>query len=245
MKSIPLGTAKNHPADKRKRLQKLQEGLSSINIGFAIAYGLFAYAGSYRKATNATDVIQRILETFSRFRRQLAPFTPHSETKSDLLRDAIVNEALFVALVFSTSLLLYFLLRQCVRPGPTTLFFAATSGLSALISVPCCWLYIVHATWGLQYSFLSFARYGTTCLSELVIAAGLLYLFWDRALWLSTVVFIVHYAVWIVIIGERDNGTFIAPALASLPLSIVFPLSGFVWLRYVRMVRNEAISQAG
>jgi hypothetical protein len=245
MKSIPLERAKDHPADKRELLQKFQEILFSMNVGFAITYGLFAYDGSSRIATNAPDVIQRILETFSRFRRHVAPFTVHLRTKSDLLRDAIVYEAFFVALVLSVALLLYFLVRLCVRSIRATVFFAAASGLAALIAVPCCWLYIVHATWGFRDSFLSFEGYGSTCLSELVIAAGLVYFFRDRALWYGTVAFTLHYAVWIVVIGERDHGNFIAPVLASLPLSIVFPLSGFVWLRYVRMLRNEVISQGG
>ena len=241
LKSIP---PQGHRADKRERLQRFQEILFSMNIGFAITYGLFAYDGSSRIAANAPDVIRGILETFSRFRRHLAPFTVHLRTKSDLLRDTILYEAVFVALVLSVTVLLYFLVRLCVRSNRATVFFAATSGLAALIAVPCCWLYIVHATWGFRDS-LSFAGYGTTCFLELVIAGGLIYFFRDRALWYGTVVFTLHYAVWIVVIGERDYGTFIAPVLASLPLSIVFPLSGFVWLRYVRMLRNEGISQAG
>jgi hypothetical protein len=221
MDHIPPEGVKGHPAKRPARVEKFQEILFSLNIGYAVAYALFVYDRSCRIAMNAPEVVLRILETFSSFRSHVAPFIVHLRTKSDLLRDTVIYESGFVVVVITVTLLLYFLLRLCV----------------------CCWLYIVHATWRPQDSFLSFALYATPRLSELIIAAALLYLVRDLAPWCGAIVFTLHYIVWIVVVGERDHGNFIAPVLASLPLSTIVPLSGFAWLRYVKMLRNQRISQ--
>jgi hypothetical protein len=78
--------AKNDQAHKRNRAQNSQEVLFSMNIGFAVAYALFAYDSSSRIAVNASRGIRDLLQAFGQTLRRIAPLGVHMRTKAQLSR---------------------------------------------------------------------------------------------------------------------------------------------------------------
>ena len=225
---------KNDQAHKRNRVQDSQEILFSMNIGFAVAYALFAYDGSSRIAVNAPRGVRDLLQALGRTLRRLAPLGVHMRTKAQFLRSAVIDEVVFIVFLSAIALLLYWVARSFRQSHGGRFVFAAISGLTALSAVPGCWLYIVRATW-FDYEPLTFWRsYGYISVLEIVVAGGLLYLVRDQATWRGTLVLALHYVFWAAAIAGRHYCNFIAPIIVSLPLSFVFPLSGFAWLRYVR-----------
>jgi hypothetical protein len=133
------------------------EILFSMNIGFAVAYALFAFDGSHRIAVHTSEIVRDLLDAFSRMLLRIAPLAVHLRTRS-----AIIREAVFVALMFGIALLLYLLVRSFVRTADARLAFAAISGPATLIALPACWLYIVYATWGFKDDPVTFwGTYGS------------------------------------------------------------------------------------
>jgi len=230
---------KNDQAHKRNRTQNFQEVLFAMNIGFAVAYALFAYDGSSRIAVNAPRGIRDLLQAFGQTLGRIAPLGVHMRTKAQLLRSAVIGEVVFIVLLSAIALLIYLVVRSFRQSNGNRFVFAAISGLAALSAVPGCWLYIVLATW-FDYEPLTFWRsYGYISVLEIVVAGGLLYLVRDQAIWRGTLVLALHYVFWAAAIAGRDHGNFIAPIIVSLPLSFVFPLSGFAWLRYARTLQAQ------
>jgi hypothetical protein len=230
---------KSDQAHNRNRVQSSQEILFSMNIGFAVAYALFSYDGSSRIAVNVSTRVRDILESFSQMLRHIAPLSVHMRTKAQQLRSAVIDEFVFMALLTAIALLLYSGARAIGRSNHGRFLVAAISGLAALAAVPGCWLYIVHATW-FNYEPRTFWRsYGYISILEIAVAGGLLYLVRNQAIWRGTLVLALHYVFWVAAISERNYGNLIAPIIVSLPLSLVFPLSGFAWLRYVRTLQAQ------
>lgn len=221
-------------AYKQNKAQRLQEILFSLNIGFAVVYALFAFDGSSRVPVHASKGPREFLESFQLMLGRIAPLGVHNRTKSEWVRSGIIREAAFGALALGATLLIFLLVRLIARSIARRSIFAVISGLTALVALPGCWLYIVYVTWGLDDPLPFWDTYGSISVLEIAIAAGFLYLVRDQAIWCGILVFSLHYIFWVLVIGGRDYGAFIAPVTMSIPLSVVFPISGFVWLRYVR-----------
>jgi hypothetical protein len=217
--------------NNRKRLLKT---VFSLNIGFAITYALFAYDGSSYIATNAPNGVQNVLEAFGNVLRRVAPLVVHMRTKSEHLRSEIVREGLFLALVLVVALVVYSLVLLLGRTSAGQLLLAPVSAITTLIAVPGCWLYIVHATWRGSEPRTFWASYGYAFILEAAVASGLVYLFRNQSNWRGTLVFALHYIFRVgLVLWDRD---WLAPVAISIPLSLVFPCSGFAWLRYAQAV---------
>lgn len=210
----------------------------SMNIGFAIAYALFAYSGSWHLPSRASKLGGHVLESFSAWLSHIAPTIVSGRTKAEVVNSALIREAVFIGIVIAIAVTCYSIVLLCAKSGNAKSMFATVSGLSAIAAVPVCWLYVVHATWGDPPTFWS--TYGTIGILELTAAVGLVYLVRDRPLWNGAVVLVLHFGFWVVAVVERDFGNFIAPVDASLPLSFVFPFSAIAWLRYLQVTRRSA-----
>ena len=134
-----------------RTIRRLDESAFSANIGFAITYALFAYDSVSRLPVNASANSGRLLEAFSRMLFHLAPLVVHMRTKADLLRSVLVREGLFIAVMFVTATLIYWVVRLSTSRAAERSYFNTLAGASALVAVPFCWLYIVHATWLISF----------------------------------------------------------------------------------------------
>jgi hypothetical protein len=221
------------PVGNNKKVERLNEILFSLNIGFGIAYALFAYEESFRIA-DAPKRVRELLEGFARTLGSIASLAVSGRTRSEYLRSALIREAIFVGLVLGIAILLYVTVRFFVRAAGGFVF-APISGIAALVAVPGCWLYITHATWSVYDPGILSTAYGSAFALEVAIAGGILYLVRHQAIWCGTLVFALHYIFWVLLMGVRSS----APVIVSIPLSVVFPCAGFAWLRYVRVLQSE------
>jgi hypothetical protein len=103
-------------------------------------------------------------------------------------------------------------------------------GFTALVAVPGCWFYMIEITrpGNLRQTFWS--TYGTVFVLEMIVSGVLLYFLRNRSLWWGILLFMFHYAFWVFVMGGING----ALGFASIMLSPVFPLSGIVWLRYMK-----------
>jgi hypothetical protein len=218
---------------KTGRVPRLHPWLFSLNIGFAIMYALFAYEGSSHLA-DAPKSVRDLLEAFASILARIASLVVSGRTRSEYLRSVLIREAVFVGLVLGVALLLYLLVHFFVRAAARRIVFAAIAGIAALIAVPGCWLYIVHATWSIYDPGTFWGTYGYISVLEIAVAGGVLYLVRGGAVGWGILAFALHYIFWVLVIGERSA----APVLVSIPLSLVFPCSGLAWFFYARQLRG-------
>ena len=219
---------------RRNIAQRFSGIMPSANVGFAVAYALFAYYGCSRTPAHASVKVQGLLEVFDRMLQSIAPLGTHMRSRRELVRSEIIEEVVFIAIMFGVALLIYVLARPFARISANRFASSLIFGVTALAAVPLCWLYIVYATWGVRDQSTFWHAYGFVDLVELVASGALLVLLRNRSTYYGMLVIAVHFVFWVVTICERDNGNFIAPIIVSLPLSLVFPGSALVWLSRVR-----------
>jgi hypothetical protein len=173
----------------RNRVQRLYEILFPMNIGFAIAYALFAYEDSSRIATHSSTGVRDLLQAFAGMLKRIAPLGVHMRTRSELLRSRITREAVFVALVWVIALIVYLLILLINKIDFGRLVLTSASGVAVLIAVLGCWLYIVHATWNSYEPRTLWDTYGYKSVLEIAAAGGLLYVVRNQEVWRGTLVF--------------------------------------------------------
>lgn len=218
----------------------VQLSLFSLNIAFAIVYALFAYDGSSYLAVHGPDSVQDSLQAFRTVLSTIAPLAVEMRTKSQHLRSVLTREGLFLVLVIAIALPLYFLVRSLERTAVSRVLLVPISAIMTVIFLPACWLYIVYATWRTVEGPSFWAAFGTIFVLETAVAGALVYFFRNQAIWLGTLVFAFHYVFWAALILRQ--GHLLAPLAISLPLSLVFPWSGYAWLRHVQESRQHQTS---
>ena len=207
--------------------------LISLDIGFAIVSALFIYEGACHVA-DAPKIVRECLEGFVRMLFHVAPLGVHGRTRSELLRNGAIREAVFVCLTFAVALLVYPLTKLMVQTDLRRRVFMPLSGVAAFGAVPACWLYIIHATWGI-YEPTSFAlAYGYSSLLEITVAGGLLYLVRNQPIRYCGTVCVLHYIFWMTLMFKH----FLYDSLVGLPLSLLFLWSETAWLRVAGMQRD-------
>jgi|ERR1700693_87829 len=232
----------NDSAKTNSRITWLHQILFSLNIGFAVAYALFAYDGSSHIAMYGPKDVRDFLEAFSQMLTRIAPLIMHMRTKGEILRSEMIREGLFIALTLSIALLLYLFVKPFARTPVGKLVFVPIPGIAAVIAAPACWLYIVHTTGRALEADFFWGTSGYMFVLEAVLAGKCIYLVRNQAIWIGSLVFLLHYAFWI-LIAFRD-GHFLAPISSSIPISLAFPCSGIAWLRYVRALRPDGSPSA-
>jgi hypothetical protein len=206
----------------------------SANIGFAVAYALFAYDSSRHLPVNASALMGKFLEAFSGMLYRIAPLAVSMRTKAEHLRSVQLRECLFIAAMVGVAIVVYF--GVSLFSGPSAASgsgFHTIAGASAIVSVPLCWLYIVHATWLVRpWEPRNFwDACGTRSALELCAAVTLLYMARNRSIRYGVVLVVLHFVWWIFAVCQLYGGCWFVALYVALPLSLVFPISGLTWLR--------------
>jgi hypothetical protein len=215
-----------------RSMKRLNESLFSLNVGFAVAYALFAYDGSWYIALRGPDFIRKVLVGFSTTLLRIAPVVVHMRTKGAILRSNLIREGVFLILIFGVALFLYLFVCAFERNRLAELIFRYISGITALIAVPGAWFYVVNTTRRVSDPDMFWGTSGYIFLLEVTIVGGLIYLLRNQPVWRGTFVFALHYLFWVFIVV--CDGHFLAPSVMSVLLSFLFPYSGFAWLGYFR-----------
>lgn len=227
-----------HTTGDEGQAKLLRDRLLSLNLGFAVAYGLFAYVGGSYIATDAPKAVRDFLDAFAGILVRIAPLTVHLRTRTQLLRSEIIREVVFLGLVSGIGLFMYGLVRALGRITISNLILPPISGLAALVAVPGCWLYIVHATWNRYDPGTFWGSFGLLFLLEAAVAGTFIYFLRNQPVWRGTVVFAFHYLFWVFLVVRQ--GRVLAAVTLAVPLSLVFPWSGYAWLRYVQKSRLQS-----
>lgn len=221
---------------KTDRVLFLHECWFSLNIGFAIAYALFSYEGNGNRAIHASQPVRDFLDAFGALLFRIAPLGTNKPW-SVLHRNFQIWEVGFITVMLGIGMILFLSLRFFARTPACRSVFGPMSGLAALIAVPACWLYIVHATWSVYDPGTFWGTYGAVFALEVAISSGLLYFVRNQAIWRGTLIFALHYIFLVIVMGQRSG----VPVVVAMPLSLVVPCSGFAWLCYVQAQRSHEI----
>lgn len=220
------------------RIQRFQEVLFSLNIGFAITSSLFIYDAAHHLA-DAPRILRECLDSFAGMIGNVASLALHQGHEVHLARNELIRESIFLGLTLGIALLLYFPVRLTAERPAATRIFASVSCITALMAVPIFWLYIVHATWSIDEPKSFGATYGYAGISELVIIAAVVYLVRNQPVWRGATVFAIHYVFWMLLMLRHLFSPFV-----GLPLSVVFPASGITCLLWVRSVSPRGGGQS-
>jgi hypothetical protein len=215
---------------------RLQLKCFSLNIAFAVTSVLFIYEGGHHLA-DAPKFIRSCLEGFARVLSYIAPLAFHQHRMVNFLHSELIREVVFLGLTLGIAFLLYFPVRLLTRGSASRAVFVPLSGVAALMTVPACWLYIVHATWNTYYEPKTFGEtYGLVSVLEVIVICALVYIVRNQPIWRGAVVFGLHYIFWMLVMLRH-----LYIPLVGLPLSFVFPGSGVVWLRYIRALPSRTV----
>src|SRR6476646_4315094 len=147
---------------------------------------------------NVPKIMRDCLEGFARMLVHIAPLVVHGRTKSELLRNEVIREAIFVGLTFAVAIFLYPLTNRMMQTDLRRTVFIPLSGVAAFGAVPACWLYIVHATWSI-YEPTSFAlAYGYASLLEVIVVGILLYILRNQPIGYGRTLCVLHYVFWMI-----------------------------------------------
>lgn len=225
---------------EEKRTRFLNEALLSMNVGFAIAYSLFAYGANFYLPTFAPIPVQSFLRAFDHWFLRIAPLVV-SVSPEMHRRSIFMWEFGFVIVTLGLAAIVFGFWKMLAHTRIAGFVVDPLPGITALLAVPGCWLYLIEITRpGPQFQQGLWTSYGLFFAVEMCVAGILVCVVKSRGLWLGGLVFICHYALWIYVIG-RVSGI---PSLSSILLSVVFPLSGIAWLRYSRLLRTSELAGA-
>ena len=208
----------------------LHEALFSLNIGFAVAYGLFTYMNS----TRGGSLGQRVVSTFNE--------------SFHLNKNGTVGLALAFVVPMAGLALFLFLLLLLLRFGAPALarvILDPVACLTALGAAPACWIYaILRVRPGLVWfnGYPAWPRESGFTFLCIEVSAMLVLLYSARGyrtpLWGSLAFLTVHYAFWAWYMWPDIVHRFwLIPSLAWT--AIVFPCSGLTWLFYVSENRKK------
>jgi hypothetical protein len=221
----------NQKTQRERRIRLATEVLLSLNLGFGVAYALFAYITDWYFASYAPRPIQKLLEWWGRSFLKVAPLIV-SLPPNVRLRSVILWEVGFVVVMIVVGAFIFGLGRLLRRTPVGHFVLGPIAGFTALAAVPGCWFYMIEITRPgpeLRQSF--WPTCGAFFALEMTAAVVLVYLFRKRSLWWGTLIFVVHYLVWVCVMGAISG----PPNFGSVVLSPIFPLSGIVWFRYARL----------
>jgi hypothetical protein len=211
-----------------RRIDNLSSGLLCLNIGFAMTFAAFICAtGSYHPVY-ASRWMQEYLSGFQAFLDHVAPLRADQPLVM-LHRSWIIRELLFIGMMSATAMVVF--LPELILPRTAVLrgqSIRSLAGGTIVVGVPLSWLYLVKATGvGLAEPRTFWSTYGILFGGEFALVVCLLYLFRHRTIRLSRLVFFLHFVFWAVVVASQTG----PPVIVSIPLSIIFPWSGLVWLK--------------
>ena len=227
----------------------LHEFMFSLNIASAFAYALLVYVSrSQASWTPLNDSTYYFLRSAFQINDLLHLPSTNPVSTDTVARDYLSRwsqageEFLVLITVFGVAALVSLLLRLTAGTSAYRVVLRRVAGLSALFGVPFCYLYVSKRTWNWASEPFSMRHYTFWQSAPPIVFAGeilcvgiLFAIYRKRSIptWTSGVFLLVHYAFWVLVLWSEvriNLYRLYAPHL----LLLFFPLSGIVWLLYVR-----------
>ena len=216
-------------------LTKVHEALFSLNLSFAIMYGLIAYTYAGVAPVQSALIFllpgkHLILDTSIWVNRflQLDPLS------------SVGREIVWVALVVATATFIFLVIKLLAWKSLSTPVLWLAGGVTALVAFPAFWLYALHAAWVPDPVLYPFWRSAECSLFLIEIPAVCAFFFlsqrWSLPMWCQVLVLVIHCAWWTIFLWPSPHMTLWSPKL----FVIVFPCAGITWLLYMRNVRGQS-----
>jgi hypothetical protein len=216
--------------------RRLHEALFTINIAFALIFGVLTFEHSSTKVIKPQGLTRYFLVPCWRLYIVGAYDINQSLHLPVLVEPG--REMAALGMMLCVGLLAFLLLRLLAHTSAIHTVLDPVGGLFALALVPALWLHALQATWpdtGGQLPFWKSPPWNIFVL-EIALICGFLYLARPRA-WILASVLGVHYALWITLMSPY----IFWPSLWVPKLFIViFPASGFAWYLYVLERRRSS-----
>lgn len=235
-----------HRADS---IRALHEFAFSLNTSSALGFALLDYISTNQASTMpASDLTYYFLRSAFRINDLL-----HLPSTTPVSTDAVAREFpsrwsqvgeefLILATVFGAAAFLLFLLRLVAGTSAYQLILGRVAGLTALFALPVCYLYSANLIWKRASGRLSMGPYTfwlsvpQIFLGAEILCLGILFaMYRKRSIpdWTSRGLLCVHYAFWVFVLWPEDRVS-LYRLYAPYLLVLAFPLSGILWLRYLR-----------
>ena len=249
----PLKEALRH---KGNNILTLHECLFSLNIASALGYACLVYISTNQASTiPANDSTYYFLRSTFRANDLL-----HLPSTNPVSTDAVArefasrwsqfgDELVILVTTFAVASIVLFLLRFSAGTSAYRLALSRFAGLTALFAAPVCYLCVSRLTgkWASEpFSMRHYTFWKSSppiVFAAEILCLGILFAIY-RKLRLSTrtscAFLFVHYAYWVMVLWPEawiSTHRLYAPYL----LVLAFPLSGIVWLRYLKSLDFSAV----
>ena len=234
----------------------LHEFMFSLNIASAFAYALLVYVSrSQASWTPLNDSTYYFLRSAFQINDLLHLPSTNPVSTDTVARDYLSRwsqageEFLVLITVFGVAALVSLLLRLTAGTSAYRVVLRRVAGLSALFGVPFCYLYVSKRTWNWASEPFSMRHYTFWQSAPPIVFAGeilcvgiLFAIYRKRSIptWTSGVFLLVHYAFWVLVVWPEvwvSTQRLCAPYL----LVLAFPLSGILWLSYLKSLDFHAV----
>jgi hypothetical protein len=240
------------------RVFRLQEIMFSLNIAAAFAYALLVYLSKNLGAfAPANDSMYYFLRSAFKIDDLLHVPSTNPISTSALAREypsrasQIGDELLILIFVLAAASLVLLLLRITTGRSGYRIMLSRVAGATALFAMPACFLLVLGLTWKWRSEPLSVPSYPIWQNPRLIVFAaeilsfGILFGIRNRhsiPAWILNTLLSLHYAFWVAVLLPEvriSMYTLYAPYF----LLLLFPLSGIVWLRYLKTPQSHAAGE--
>jgi hypothetical protein len=242
------------------RISGLHEVMFCLNIAAALGYALLVYLSKNLGAfTPANDSMYYFLRSAFKIDDLLHLPSTNPISTSALAREypsrasQIGDELLILTLVLAAASLVLLLLRITNGRSGYRIMLSRVAGVTALFAMPACFLLVLGLTWKWPSEPLSVPSYPIWQNPRLIVfvaeilSFGILFGIRNRRsipAWILNTLLFLHYAFWVPVLLPEvriSMYTLYAPYF----LLFLFPLSGIVWLRYLKTPRSHATDSRG
>ncbi|PYU12981.1 MAG: hypothetical protein DMG37_11660 [Acidobacteria bacterium] len=244
------------PAAPRDSIRTLHEFIFSLNIASAFVYALLVYISMNQASTTlANDSTYYFLRSAFRINDLLHLPSANSVSTSALARELrsrwsqVGDELLFLVSTLGVASLVLLLLRLIAGTSSYQLILSRIAGLTAFFTTPACYLYISKLTWNWASAPFSVRHYtfwqsapAIVFVAE-IFCFGILFAIYRKrpiTAWTSRILLFFHYAFWVLVVWPEvwvSTQRLYAPYL----LVLAFPLSGILWLHYLKSLDFHAV----
>jgi hypothetical protein len=233
----------------------LHEILFSLNISCAFAYASLVYISKNQASwTPVNDSTYYFFRSAFRIDDLLHLASTNSVSTSAVAREfpsrwsQVGDELLILVTVFGLTALVLFLLRLIAETAAYRVILSRVAGVTALLALPGCYLCVLKLTWEWPSGRLLEPSYPFWQSSRLIIFASeilclsvLFGIYRKRSIpaWILRLLLFLHCAFWVLVLLP-EVGISMYRIYAPYFLLLAFPLSGIVWLHYLKTPHMHA-----
>ena len=237
-------------------IRTLHEFIFSLNIASAFAYALLVYISMNQASTTlANDSTYYFLRGAFMINDLLHLPSTNSVATGALARELpsrwsqVGDELLILIGTLGVASLVLLLLRIIDGTSPYRLILSRVACLTAFFATPACYLYISKLTWNWASVLFSVRHYtfwqsapAIVFVAE-ILCLGILFAIYRKrpiTAWTSRILLFFHYAFWVLVVWPEvwvSTQRLYAPYL----LVLAFPLSGILWLSYLKSLDFHAV----